>query len=448
MNSPPTDVDLPPHSSAEALNLGCFCRTLNPARLRAQIECDTSLQGLTQHIAQTRPNLFSSTVVFLSHDMAQKIAATVAAIERVAALPAYQAQALARAPAIARQALGPIGVCMGYDFHLGVAGPSLIEINTNAGGALLNAALARAQQTCCAAMDWAFIPNARRDRLDQTFFDMFLAEWRSQRGSQALGSVVIVDDDPGAQYLAPEFEMFRQLFARQGVAARIADPTELAWRDGRLWHQDAAVDLVYNRLTDFYLSEPAHQALNSAYAAGAVVLTPDPHAHAVYADKRNLIALSEHELLAAWGVSAADRALLAAAVPQTRLVTPERADELWAQRRQLFFKPVAGFGAKAAYRGDKLTRRVWSEILAGDFVAQALVPPSQRLIEVDGVLADLKFDIRAYSYAGQIQLLAARMYSGQTTNFRTQGGGFAPVIVMPAPVGDTETSKTAAAARL
>jgi hypothetical protein len=93
---------------------------------------------------------------------------------------------------------------------------------------------------------------------------------------------------------------------------------------------------------------------------------------------------------------------------------------------------VAGYGAKAAYRGDKLTRRVWSEILESDFVAQALVPPSGRMIEVDGVQTDLKFDIRAYSYAGQVQLLAARMYAGQTTNFRTQGGGFAPVIVVPA----------------
>jgi uncharacterized circularly permuted ATP-grasp superfamily protein len=74
---------------------------------------------------------------------------------------------------------------------------------------------------------------------------------------------------------------------------------------------------------------------------------------------------------------------------------------------------------------------VWGEILAGDFVAQALVPPSERLVEVDGVLTDLKFDLRAYTYAGQVQLLAARMYSGQTTNFRTQGGGFAPVMVLP-----------------
>jgi hypothetical protein len=62
-----------------------------------------------------------------------------------------------------------------------------------------------------------------------------------------------------------------------------------------------------------------------------------------------------------------------------------------------------------------------------------LVPPGERLIQVDGVQADLKFDVRAYTYAGKVQLLAARVYSGQTTNFRTQGGGFAPIIVLNTP---------------
>jgi hypothetical protein len=167
-----------------------------------------------------------------------------------------------------------------------------------------------------------------------------------------------------------------------------------------------------------------------------VVLTPNPHTHALYADKRNLITLSQPALLAAWGVSPDDGRVLKAGVPSTVLVTRAHADDLWARRRQLFFKPVAGFGARAAYRGDKLTRRVWGEILAGDFVAQALVPPSARWVEVDGVPTDLKFDVRAYTYDGQIQLLAARMYAGQTTNFRTEGGGFAPVAVLP-PLGES-----------
>ncbi len=418
-------------NTVDALNHGCYCRTLNPDRLREQLESDASLAGLAQNIARTRSHLFSSTVVFLSRQMANAIAATVAAIERVIALPSYQALALSRAPAIAQHAFGPTGVFMGYDFHLSPAVPRLIEINTNAGGALLNTALARAQQSCCESMNWAFTPNTELPKIEQTFCDMFVAEWRRQRGTAPMDSLLIVDDEPATQYLAPEFDLFRQMFRHHGIAAGIADPKALEWHDGKLWHDGKVLELVYNRLTDFYLADEGHQALRSAYEAGATVLTPHPRAHALYADKRNLVTMSDEALLIAWGVPENDIHLLKSAIPQTRIVTAERADALWTQRRQLFFKPVAGYGARAAYRGDKLTRRVWSEILAGDFVAQALVPPDERLIEVDGVQTDLKFDVRAYTYNGKVQLLAARMYAGQTTNFRTPGGGFAPVVVTP-----------------
>lgn len=420
-----------PLSTVDGLNKWCFCRTLNADRLRENLESDPSLAGLAHSIAETRPHLFSSTVVFVSPAMALTIAATVAAIERVIALPPYQVAALSRSPVIAQHAFGPAGAFMGYDFHLGPQGPRLIEINTNAGGALLTAALARAQRSCCEAMNWAFTPNTELETLEQTYFDMFAEEWRLQRGDAPIGSLAIVDDEPAAQYLAPEFELLQQLLRRHGLAASIADPKEFEWREGKLRHQGAAVGMVYNRLTDFYLAEPGHRALREAYEAGAIVLTPHPRAHALHADKRNLIALSDDALLAAWGVAESDRDLLKAVVPQTRMVTIERAGELWAERRRLFFKPVAGYGGNAAYRGDKLTRRVWGEIQAGDFVAQALVPPGERLIEVDGVKADLKFDVRAYAYDGKVLLLAARMYSGQTTNFRTPGGGFAPVVVVP-----------------
>ena len=418
-------------SSAESLNRDCFCRTLNTDRLREQLESDPSLKGMMAHIERTRPNLFSSTVVFVSNDVRQQIEATISAIEHVAALPAYQAQALARSDSLAQHDHGPLGACMGYDFHLSQRGPQLIEVNTNAGGLLLNVALARSQEACCDGLDWAFPSEVRRDTLKQNIFSMFASEWQRQRGDAPWRNVVIVDDAPAEQYLAPEFELFRQLFVQHGVQAWIAEPGALLWQDGQMRYQGQPVDMVYKRLTDFYLTEPANLALRQAYAANAVVMSPHPRAHALLADKRNLIALSQPELLQAWGVGSIDRAVLSQHIPTTRLVTAERADELWAQRRQLFFKPVAGYGAKAAYRGDKLTRRVWGDILAGDFVAQALVPPSGRMIEVDGVQTDLKFDIRAYTYEGQLQLLAARMYAGQTTNFRTQGGGFAPVIVVP-----------------
>jgi hypothetical protein len=421
---------VPAQSTADALNHDCFCCTLNPEQLRLEIERVPSLQGLMQTIWQTRPHLFAATAVFLTDAMVQNIAAVVAALQRVTALPGYQAQALARAPAIARTSFGPQGACMGFDFHWSPSGPKLIEINTNAGGALLNAALLGAQVACCEPMRSQLTEPAQ---LEAAFFEMFKAEWRLQRGDAPLRTVAIVDDDPAGQYLAPEFELFRQMFLRQGVHAEVLDPASLSWREGLLWSGERPIDLVYNRLTDFYLDDAAHQPLRQAYTAGAVVLTPNPRAHALYADKRNLIALSDDAQLAAWGASVPDRALLQAAVPQTKAVTSEKAEDLWAQRKHFFFKPATGYGGKAAYRGDKLTKRVWIDILAGDFVAQALVPPGERWIKVDGVPTDLKFDLRAYAYDGQVQLLAARMYMGQTTNFRTEGGGFAPVITVPGP---------------
>ena len=421
---------------ADALNLGCMCRSLNPERLREQLETDASLRGMAAELAISHPHLFSDSAVFVSASTRETLARTVAAIERVIALPAWQDFALARAPAIARHAFGPAGVFMGYDFHMGDDGPRLIEINTNAGGALLNAALARAHRACCDSMQGLFEPSADVPHLDAVFVAMFRAEWQAQRGTAPLRTVLIVDDAPAAQYLAPEFALARQLFQQHGLTAAVADAATLEWRDGALWHAalpaGQPVDLVYNRLTDFDLSAPSHDALRCAYEAGAAVVTPHPRAHALFADKRNLITLGDDARLAAWGVAAEDRQLLQAAIPHTVRVTPDQAEALWAARRQLFFKPVAGFGARAAYRGDKLTRRVWSDILAGDFVAQTLVPPSERLVEVDGQPTRLKLDLRAYTWRGEIQLLAARTWTGQTTNFRTPGGGFSPVVVLPA----------------
>lgn len=421
---------------ADSLNLGCMCRTLNAGRLRDQLEYSPQLAGLAQQLATTHPHLFSQTAVFLDPATRDAVAQAVATLDRVMALPAWQAEAIQHAPQIARHAFGPAGVFMGYDFHLSPDGPRLIEINTNAGGAFLNAALARAHHACCESMGLLMnAPAPGLPSLDAEFMAMFRAEWRAQRGDAPLRTVLVVDDAPQAQYLAPEFALARALFASQGLVAVVADARTLQWRDGQLWHPAVpgglAVDMVYNRLTDFDLSDPAHAALRQAYVAGAAVVTPHPRVHAMQADKRNLITLGNDALLAAWGVDEVDRATLRAVVPATQAVTPANADALWAQRKQLFFKPVAGYGAKAAWRGDKITRKVWAEVIAGGFVAQALVAPSERLVDVDGTPTRLKLDLRAYAYRGRVQLLAARTWAGQTTNFRTAGGGFSPVVVLP-----------------
>ena len=226
----------------------------------------------------------------------------------------------------------------------------------------------------------------------------------------------------------PEFLLFAQLFERFGMQAHVLDPGALAFDGGTLRDADGPLDLVYNRLTDFYFE--THAALRAAYLANAAVITPHPRAHALYADKRNLSLLTDAALLRGWGVAPDVAQTLLEGIARTEIVVPAAAERLWQERRRLFFKPACGHGSKAAYRGDKLTRRVWEEILAGQYVAQALVPPSERRL-APGL--SLKLDVRNYAYAGEVQLLAARLYQGQTTNMRTAGGGFAPVLMPPAP---------------
>jgi len=422
---------------ADRLNADCQCVSLDRKGLAAELERVSP--GFHDEVMAGRPHLFADSVAFVSAEHVQRMARLVAAVERVVALPAYRDHVLAWAPASARHATPVRGVFLGYDFHLGAGpgnpGPQLIEINTNAGGGLLNALLARAQKACCDDVEALLPGDLGADTPEHLFLDMFRAEWRAFADSTGncspLGHVAIVDEAPATQYLHPEFVLFQRLFERAGIRAVICDPRELAFRDGALWFGAARIDLVYNRLTDFALDAPFSEALRAAWLADAVALTPNPRAHALYADKRNLVALSDAALLESWGVDADTRSTLAAKIPRTERVLAENADDLWARRRQLFFKPAAGYGSKAAYRGDKVTRRVFEEILAGSYIAQALVPPSSRTLRVGDAPVELKLDLRNYVYAGHVQLIAARLWQGQTTNFRTPGGGFAPVLTVP-----------------
>ena len=184
---------------------------------------------------------------------------------------------------------------MGYDFHLTPSGPRLIEVNTNAGGAFLNAVLARAQRACCGEAV-AFPPDAPVS-FEETACQMFQKEWLRQRGSGSPAKIAIVDDRPEQQFLYREFELARRVLTQHGMRAIIADASQLAFSGGRLRYQGQEVDLVYNRLTDFALEQPHHRTLRAAYQDGAVVLTPNPHNHALLADKRDLTILSDASLL-------------------------------------------------------------------------------------------------------------------------------------------------------
>lgn len=408
---------------SELLNSSCFCIALAPDVMRDALDHAMGQQSLPPGFAETHRHLFSALPVYLSRSHIDQIASVVRAIDVATVLQPYRDAVLAWAPEIARFDPGPPGGLLGLDFHLSPDGPRLIEINTNPGGYLLNVLAAKSLRLC--------MPDTVRTPTDMAtaehkLMEAMFGEWKAQR-QEALSMIAMVDDAPTSQYLYPEFQLYRELFMTHGLRAEICDPGEFVYEGRQLLLRGEAVDLVYNRLTDFALADPARANLREAYLAGDVVMTPHPRAHALYADKRNLTLLRDAEFLGHAGLDQEAAALLGSAVPHTALLTPDNRDALWQERRHLFFKPADGYGSKASYRGDKLTRGVWAAIAEKPYIAQQLVPPSERGIGPES--GALKADIRCYAYGGVPLMYVARLYQGQTTNFRTPGGGFAPVLV-------------------
>ena len=285
---------------------------------------------LYRMIVEERPYLFAESAVYITDTDIQRQRQIISAIESVIALPAYREYVIAYAPDAAKFIPKAHGVFFGYDFHLSANGSQLIEINTNAGGALLNAIDARIQKTGCNPVgELSPMYTAIVNNQEQAFIEMFIEEWQAEQGRQPLRSVAIVDDNPQTQYMLPEFILFKKLFQQNNINAVICDPSELVFQNQTLWHENLRIDLVYNRLTDFGLEAATHKSLLEAYLAKAVVITPHPRAHALYADKRNLAILTDEAALLDIGVDAKTIAILLTGIAHTVKVEHDAAETLW-----------------------------------------------------------------------------------------------------------------------
>ena len=418
---------MPQSELVHRLNQSAKCITLDRATLKHELAQRGRFGAVLENLDISHPNLFSDTAVFITSTTVDAMQHVIHAVAAATATAPFLAAALAHASPIARYIPRARGVCMGYDFHLTSQGPRLIEINTNAGGAMLNAVLGAAQRACCPDMAALSARSLPSPQIEDMLLAMFRHEWQLQRAATPWRTVAILDHAPQTQFLYPEFLLFQALFERAGLTAIIVDPTELTFHAGALRHGETVIDLVYNRLTDFALEESANETLRRAYLEDAVVLTPHPHAYALYADKRNLSLLTDTVFVDSLPISTEHKAALKGGIPRTINVAPMMAAELWSQRDQWFFKPAMGYGSRAAYRGAKVTKSAFNDILRGCYVAQQLVPPTERVVASPDGVRPLKFDLRCYVYDHEIQLMAARLYQGQTTNFRTPQGGFAPV---------------------
>lgn len=314
--------------------------------------------------------------------------------------------------------------CMSYDFHLNPRGePELIEINTNASFLALGLEL----------YDFLNLPNIAGTFDERALVEMFRRESQLAHGNTGVlpadgnggpadgsagFSVAILDEKPAEQRLYIEFLLYRALFRKYGVRSEIFDTTRAPELAGL-----TEFSLVYNRYTDFYLSEPRSAGLRAWYNDGTLELSPQPYDYFLLADKERLL---DWNLMDWTAPNAGERP--ASLLPIYDLGHTDR-DFIWSQRKNLFFKPKHSFGGKQAYKGGSISRRVFEEVSNDSFVAQQFSDPAVLRVELGGQPQDFKYDLRCFAYGDELQLIVARLYQGQTTNLKTPGGGFAAVVL-------------------
>ena len=79
--------------------------------------------------------------------------------------------------------------------------------------------------------------------------------------------------------------------------------------------------------------------------------------------------------------------------------------------------------AQAAVGAGAFDKRCYSDVPAAQTAPDDI---NQQPVEISADSAEATKDGKAV-YRGDVQLVSARLYQGQTTNFRTPGGGFAAV---------------------
>ncbi|TXK97227.1 hypothetical protein BMR02_10375 [Methylococcaceae bacterium HT1] len=321
---------------------------------------------------------------------------------------------LPKLPEIAQIESGHYSVLMGYDFHIDDSQQvKLIEVNTNAGG------LWYAAQ--CYQPEAKHFPRKLANKLLDTFLQEYRLFCQDQNALPQL--IAIIDHAPEQQFLYPEMQVFASLFKQAGIKTVIIDPSQIETKEAGLYYQEQAIDLVYNRHCDFYLSSPEMQNIAEAWRKQSVCLTPNPRIYGLLADKRRMIDWSDSELLNDF-LTPPVASRLQQAIPHTQLLHSVPKETLWPERKQKVFKPTTSYASRGVYIGDKLTKNKLSSLDPQKTLVQQRIKPT-----ITHTLGGEKFktDFRLFVYHKTILATCARLYQGQVTNLRTPNGGFSKI---------------------
>lgn len=244
------------------------------------------------------------------------------------------------------------------------------------------------------------------------YFELFLSWvdesieiYKKYSNNDKKPNVAIVDFIESATTF--EFEEFKNAYEKRGYNCIIADPRELVYKDGNLYHGDFKIDLVYRRIVTFELIERSHEVQDfiQAYKDKAVCVIGSIRSQIVHNkivfkilhDDYTLNLLSEEE---------AD--FVKKHIPLTKVFGGD--DNVFQyvlnNKEKYIMKPFDLNASRGVYTGRDFSQEVWEEKLKeswnADYLYQEYCDPYTRdfIVYEDGeaVVKEFKQIIGLFLY--------------------------------------------------
>lgn len=353
------------------------------------------------------PYLFNFCPITLSHQHFEKIKKFISIIYKIRNQVAYQQEILGHTPQHANYS-----VLMSFDFHIHENNIKLIEINTNASHFLTSFLLTDYIH------ETQNYPRPIKNSLE-LLQKSFLTEWQLFSGKTNFSKMALIDNNPKEQRAYFEFLMYKDFFKNYGWDCSIEDSSTV---------DPQKFDFIYNRDTDFFFDHLPK--LKAAYIKKTSCISPHPEEYQLLADKNRLLLLSEESFLKKY-IKQEEAFLIKEIIPEVFVMNQKSPEDVWQLRKKYFFKPMNAFGGKGVFNGASISHKLFQEIYSTNhYLAQEYAAPgTTQILDQNSNTVDAKWDLRVHVYAGNVLHLAARAYLGQTTNFRSYGGGFAAIFL-------------------
>lgn len=243
--------------------------------------------------------------------------------------------------------------------------------------------------------------NKKYDIRSFELFDTWVKEcisiFREFNSSIEKPNVAIVDfNDTGSPN---EFEVFKDSFERNGYEARIVDPRDLKYSDGKLNIDDMRVDLVYRRLVTRDLIERAHEIPDFIQAArkGKVCIV-GPIKSQIIHNKVIFKVLHDNDTLEF--LTEEEGEFIKRHIPLTAKFEGDKFDfdQLTVNKDGYILKPSDLYASRGVYAGRDFSEEEWMEKLlechGKDYLIQEYYSPNKSdLVEfVQGELKISKFN--------------------------------------------------------